>query len=156
MPNKRHCVAVLLAMTLLASHAYGEGPKVVKKDGHVSPLTAKVTFADRTTRTVTVLGIGQPSPDTTAYYTHVFKGTGQGNSAVTLWLDTIRAIREPSETDALFVMKSGDQRRLSWINEYGMGGPTFRLRALVVFNQDGPPEKIDLAALKAVEFIDSQ
>jgi hypothetical protein len=147
----------IFAVTLLSSiSAFAQSShKVEKKDGHISPVTAKVTFRSGDVRKVLVLGIGQPNPDATTYYTHTFKGTGEGNSAVTIYIDMIKTIRDTTEQDALFTMKSGTERRLAWINELGMGGPSFRLRALVVANEDGPPEKIDLAAIKSVEFVDN-
>jgi hypothetical protein len=156
--TQRHLIRFSIVLVALYCCTFlplkGQGSyKTEKKDGHVSPVSAKVTFTAGNSRTVLVLGFGQPNANFTEYYTHIFKGTGEGNSAVTIYLDTIQAIRETTEQDALFVMKSGTERRLAWINELGMGGPSARLRALVVANPDGPPEKIDLAAIKSVEFL---
>src|SRR5207245_2290240 len=89
----------------------------------------KVTFSNGTSRTVVVQGIGLPAEGATQYYTHIFKGTGDdGASSVTVYLDTIAAIKDGGEEGALFVFKNGNERRLRWINEMDIRCPNNRQR----------------------------
>lgn len=143
-------LAMLACLLLMGTIGFSQDIKVEKKDGHVSPLKAKITFPSGNTRNVTVKGIGPRDAD--EFYTHVFKGVGEGDSRVTLYIDSIRVIKEPTDDDALFVMRDGTERRLSFINEYDFGGPPLRLRYLIVANPDGGGEKIDITKIKSVEF----
>ena len=61
-----------------------------------------------------------------------------------IMLDNISAIRDINDNDALFIFKNGDEKRLSVV-PYN--------RVLYVINEAGKIEKLDLAKLKSVEFL---
>ena len=61
---------------------------------------------------------------------------------VSAWLDSIAAIKDATQSDALFVMKDGTERRMSLVTGF---------RVLYLTN-GGAAEKLDLAKVKSIEF----
>jgi hypothetical protein len=124
-------------------------PKVEKRDGHISPLMAKITYESGTVRTVMVLGLVNAGGN--SYHTHAVVFKDEAESQVTLFLDTISVIKKPNEEDAIFVLKSGKERKL-WYNVECCDASQ-KARCLVTWNDDGGNEKIDMARLQQVEFL---
>jgi hypothetical protein len=79
---------------------------------------------------------------------------------VNTWLDTIAAIKDTTEDDALFVLKNGTEQRLSFV--HGMTGAydgrnkQSYTRFLYATNQFGVERTIDLAKVESVEFFASE
>jgi hypothetical protein len=109
--------------------------------GHLSRLTARITMRDGGTRTFTLEGVGclQSICSRTA-----IKAKAEGDSLVRTWFDSLAAIQDTTASDALFVQKDGTSRRMSLINDF---------RVLYLANRLGGTEKLDLAKVKAVEFL---
>jgi hypothetical protein len=63
---------------------------------------------------------------------------------VRTWLDSIASIKDPTDDDALFVLKDGTQHRMPLV----MG-----FRVLYVRNLSGGRENLDLAKTKSIEFL---
>jgi len=61
------------------------------------------------------------------------------------WFDSIASIKDATAADALFVMKDGTERRLPFVPGY---------RVLYVSNRIGLTEKLDLAKIRSIEFLD--
>ena len=74
----------------------------------------------------------------------VIKSKTDREPLVKTWLDSIAAIRDTTASDALFVLKDGTARRLSFVTDF---------RVLYLANRLGGTEKLDLAKLKSVEFL---
>lgn len=92
--NRRMLAAGLLLVAPLVSSA--EELKISEKDGHLSPVRARVEFAGGGVREVVVRGTGNGGGLFlhAGYFTHVFfVRTDNGVSRRTVWLDTIAAIR---------------------------------------------------------------
>jgi hypothetical protein len=60
-------------------------------------------------------------------------------------VDSIASIKDTTETDALFVMKDGTERRLALVPDF---------RVLYVSSRNGGAEKLDLAKIRSLEFLD--
>ena len=60
------------------------------------------------------------------------------------WLDSVASVRDTGENDALFVMRDGTERRLSFVPDF---------RVLYVSNPNGYTEKVDLAKIRSIEFL---
>lgn len=71
------------------------------------------------------------------------KGKTEGDSLSTFWLDSIAAIRDTTERDALIVMKNGTSRRVSLVTDF---------RFLYFADRSSIPEKLDLGKIKSIEF----
>jgi len=108
---------------------------------HASGLMARIKTRDGVLRTVRLEGVGcaQALCSRTA-----IKGQGADNLEVRAWLDSLAAIRETSNHDALFVSKDGTSRRLSLLTDF---------RVLYVANRLGAARKLDLAQVESVEFV---
>ena len=109
--------------------------------GHLSGLMAKITMRDGYTRTVKLEGVGcaQSMCSRTA-----IKAKTHADSLVRTWLDTLSAIKNTTPTDALFVLKDGTSRRMSLVNGF---------RVLYLGTRLGGADRLDLAMVKAVEFL---
>ena len=138
-------LAVVIESTVVVRTALAQRPKVVKSEGHVSPVEVRITFPDGQERTGLLVGTGSSHETITEpSYTHTINGTGAGESAVTIWLDTISMIEDSTETEALIRLKGGKERTLSF---------TFLSNTLFLANEDGGREKILLSKIKQVEFL---
>ena len=129
------CIAVLLLVPVTFTMKGASGPH------HLSGLMAKITLPDGASRTIKLEGVGCPVGMCSRV---VIKGKAEGDSLVSTWLDTIAAIQDTTEVDALFVLKDGTARRLSLVHDF---------RVLYIANRSGGTEKLDLANVKSVEFL---
>ena len=102
-------LALFLSVGVLVTNALAQRPEVKLKEGHKSPLTARITYRDGSKRTVTVIGSGFAE---SMAHSHEFEAVGPGDSEVSLWLDAISTIKEITDREATFVLKSGTERRL--------------------------------------------
>jgi hypothetical protein len=74
------------------------------------------------------------------------KGRTERGSLVEMRLDTVAAIRSTAAGQTLFVLKDGREERLSLVSDF---------RVLYVAKPHGT-EKIDLAKVTSVEFLQSE
>jgi hypothetical protein len=130
-------VALLSQVAITVSGA--SGPSKVEQ-GHLSGLMAKITLPGGATRTVRLEGVGCAASICSRT---TIKGRTGHDALQSTWLDSIAAIKGTTEADALLVMKDGTERRLSLVTDF---------RVLYVRNGSGAAEKLDLAAVKSVEF----
>jgi hypothetical protein len=119
-------------------------PKAVVREGHWSPLEVKITFRDGKTKKALLAhaanwnsGFVVPQSD------HQWIGRGDGNSKVTLWLDTIKAIKNPTDKDYTVVSKDGSERDMEYVD----------CDALMLVNGDDSNETVKLVDCKIVEFL---
>ena len=129
----------LLAPVTFALRGAGEPPE--DRQGHQSGLTARITMADGTSRMARLEGVGCSASICSRT---VIKSKAGNESLVKTWLDSLAAIRDTTASDALFVLKDGTARRLSFVTDF---------RVLYLANRLGGTEKLDLAKLKSVEFL---
>jgi hypothetical protein len=140
---KRALALLTPAWILCAAAAAAADPlKVEKEDGHVSPVPAEVTFADKSKRKVMVYGVGGNPAKGRGYYRHFLRATGEGGTDVRVWLDTIGALNALTEEAAVIVQKDGSKRRVNHGN-----------LVLYFVNPDDSREHVFLAKLKGVKFL---
>jgi hypothetical protein len=120
------CVAALL----LIPGAFAE---------HTLGLTAKITLPDGTIRMARIEGLGCSASICSRV---AIKGKAGGDSLTTIQLDSIAAIRDTTEKDALLVMKNGTEQRVALVKDF---------RVLYL----GSPEKLDLGKIRSLEFLPS-
>lgn len=120
------CIAALL----LIPGAFAE---------HKSRLTAKITLPDGTIRMAKIEGLGCSASICSRV---AIKAKADGDSLATFWLDSIAAIRDTTEKDALLVMKNGTEQRVALVKDF---------RVLYL----GTPEKLDLGKIRSLEFLSS-
>jgi hypothetical protein len=107
--------------------------------GHGSGLTAKITLPDGTIRMARVEGLGCSANICSRV---AIKGKAGDDSLATFRLDSIAAIRDTTERDALLVMKNGTEQRVALVKDF---------RVLYL----GTPEKLDLAKIRSLQFLPS-
>jgi len=135
----------LLAIASFASGTNGSSPAIsvgeVSANHHLSGLMARITMRDGTTRTVKLEGVGctQSICSRTA-----IKAKSESDSVVKTWFDGLAAIQDTTSRDALFVMKDGTSKRMSLLTDF---------RVLYLANRLRGPERLDLGALKSIEFV---
>lgn len=134
------CIAIGLLAPVTFTLSGANGPPAVEQ-GHLSGMTARVTQLDGVTRTVKLEGIGCSASMCSRT---AIKGKGEHDALVRAWLDSIAAIKDTTESDALFVMKDGTQRRISLVTDF---------RVLYLANPSGAAEKLDLAKVRSIEFL---
>lgn len=112
-------------------------------NGHLTDLMAKIILRDGTTRMVKLEGVGclQSICSRTA-----IKAKAKTDSLVRTWIDGLAAIKDTTAADALFVLKDGTSQRMSLLSDF---------RVLYLANRLGGTEKLDLAKVKAIEFLPS-
>jgi len=132
------CVAMILLIPALKSGGANLPSQV---EGHRSGLTARVTSADGTSKTIRLEGLGC----TESMCSRVFIRTKSESWApLQTWLDSVASIKDTTASDALFVMKDGTERRLTLVSDF---------RVLYVSNPNGRAEKLDLAKIRSLEFV---
>lgn len=134
------CIAIGL-LTPLALTVKGASGRPPVEQGHMSGMTAKVTQLDGVTRTVKLEGVGCSASICSRT---AIKGKSAHDAIVETWFDSIAAITDTTDKDALFVMRDGAQRRMSLMTDF---------RVLYVTNPSGVAEKLDLAKVKSIEFL---
>jgi hypothetical protein len=119
--------------------------------GHLSNLRAKITMPDGSSRSVVVQGVGcivgmcsrvavrstESSARLAAFGLH---------KEMSMWLDSLAAIKNVTKSDALFVFKDGSTRQLSIVN-----GNRFFYFANAHFGSG----KIDVMKVRSIEFLSS-
>jgi len=160
-------MAIWIVCAAAGAQAQNKDVKVSEMSGHISPVTIKVTYLNKQTRTVMLAGIGSTGRD--VYLTHqlVVRGDG-GASNRSLWLDSIAAIHGTSTLKSLdgpftIVLKNGNQFPATFTAFHDVaasgacnGEPTderFTCNILFVRNDDDGMEKIDLRKVEDVEFL---
>jgi len=108
---------------------------------HLSGLTARITLADGTSRTARLEGVGCSASICSRT---MIQGRGENESPVSTRLDSLSAIMDTTANDALFVLKDGTRRRLSFLMDF---------RVICVGNRFTGTEKLDLAKIRSVEFL---
>ena len=137
--------------------------KIKEDQGHISPVRAKITFANEEIRDVVISGMGTEILD--RFHTHVFfLRTEGGSSKRRVWIDQIKAIRnlsprprseftvdlkDGSSFDALFV---GPGVHVDCSEFSDLGDAQNACSFLLITNPDESVEKIDMIKLKSVEF----
>jgi hypothetical protein len=159
-------VPLLLLQLASSGFLLAQQPKVLEKDGHISPLVARVTFLNGRTRDVAVSGIGSKISGT--FFTHVFfVRTEGGASKRRFWLDTVRAINGTGSMRSLkseftVVLKNGSEIPAMFVGGWGMTGcdagnepdsPESACAIVHLANQDEGDEQIDLRQIKSLEFL---
>jgi hypothetical protein len=135
---------ICLAAALLSPATFfvrGASEPFEDRQGHLSGLTARITMADGTSRMAILEGMGCSASICSRA---VIKSKAESESTVKTWLDSIAAIRDTTARDALFVLKDGSARRLSFVTDF---------RVMYLANRLGGTEKVDLAKVKSVEFL---
>ncbi len=158
-------LAVAGAAVCLGS-AFAEQPKVIEQNGHLSPLMAKVTFLNGSSRNVMIMGTGNRTSGN--FYSHqFFVRTEGGASKLSLWLDTIAAIKGTGSLRTLnseftVVLKDGKDIPASFVGGWGLtkcaagsepDSPDSACTLVTVTGQDESGEVLDLRNLKSVEFL---
>ena len=133
------CVAMVLSIPAFTS---GGASLPSQVEGHRSGMLARVVSADGTSRTVRLEGVGC----TESMCSRVFiRSKGESGAPLRTWFDSIASIRNATATDALFVMKDGTERRLSFVTDF---------RVLYVSGPNGGAEKLDLSKIRSLELLD--
>jgi hypothetical protein len=109
--------------------------------GHLMGLIARVTMRDGASRVVGIEGFGCSASICSRT---LIKGKDDTASVVKTWLDTIAAIRETTSNDAVFVLRDGSRRRLSFVTDF---------RVLYLDTRLGIRKRVDLARVDSVEFL---
>jgi hypothetical protein len=150
-PTKRRTIYVsagvlccLLAGWLAATLvAWADPPKVERKDNHLSPLMAELTFRDEKVKPVKVMVYGVKTGTASVYYTkHHYELTGDGDTRVKVWLDTIREIKEIDDKRLTVVFKDGAERQFRHGREQ-----------LLLYHPDDSTEEVPLVKLREVKFL---
>jgi hypothetical protein len=136
------CMAVVLLAPLGSTIGAASAPSATE-EGHLSGMMTRITLPDGATRTVKLEGVGCTASICSRA---AIKGKAERESIIKTWFDTIAAIRDTTDSDALFVMKDGSQRRMSLIKDF---------RVLYIAGRNGAPEKLDLGKVKSIEFLPS-
>jgi hypothetical protein len=110
-------------------------------DGHLSGLTARITMRDGAIRTVRLEGVGCPINICSRT---AIKAKAGADREVYTWLDSLVAIRDTTDRDALFVSKDGTSKRMSLITDF---------RVLYLAKRLGGAEKLDLARIRSLELV---
>ena len=133
------CVAMVLSIPAFTS---GGASLPSQVEGHRSGMMAKIVSADGTTRTLRLEGWGC----TKSMCSRVFiRSKSENGAPLRTWLDSIASIKDATATDALFVMNDGTEHRLAFVPDF---------RVLYVSNRIGLTEKLDLAKIRSLEFLD--
>ena len=132
-------VTVLLGLAIQIGAA--QRPEVKRVEGHLAPLMARITYPDKKSRQVMVLGVGYST-----WTSHTMQATGEGDSEVTLWLDSIKAIKDTADKRMLVQLKNGTERELKIEISYS---------ALLIANEDGGQEELPIGNVTSIEFLDA-
>lgn len=133
-------VALVLLAPLGSTIGAASAPYAAE-EGHLLGMMTRITLSDGATRTVKLEGVGCTA--SICSRTSI-KGKAEHESIVKTWFDSIAAIKDTTDSDALFVMKDGTQRRMSLLKDF---------RVLYIEGRNGTPEKLDLAKVKSIEFL---
>lgn len=137
--------ACLLAAIPFTINAANRPSPVLDADQHSTPehlpgSVARITMRNGATRTVALEGVGCPQ----GICSRTAIRAKSKDSVVQTWFDGLAQIKDITPTGALFVLKDGTSLRLSLIYDF---------RVLYLANRLGGTDKLDLAAVKTVDFI---
>lgn len=132
------CIAGLLLIPGAFAMKEASTPEPQDKQ-HLSGLTARITLRDGTIRMAKLEGLGCSASMCSRV---AIKGKTDGDSLVSFWLDSVAAIKDTTEKEALLVMKDGTERRISLVTDF---------RVLYLANRFLSAEKLDLAKVKLLE-----
>lgn len=133
------CVGMVLSIPAFTS---GGASLPSQVEGHGSGIMTRVVSADGTSRTVRLEGWGC----TESMCSRVFiRSKGESGAPLRTWFDSIASIKNATATDALFVMKDGTERRLAFVTDF---------RVLYVSSRNNGTQKLDLAKIRSIEFLD--
>ena len=139
------CLAVIVLVGSTFTIQGASGP--LKRDDlppakqHSFGLMSKITLPNGSSRTVRLDGVGCTESICSKV---LIKAKTAGNSVIETWLDSIAAIRDIHESEALFVSKNGSEQRLSFIPDF---------RVLYIAKPGKATEKLDLAKIKSLEIL---
>jgi hypothetical protein len=134
------CVAMVLSIPAFTS---GGASLPSQVEGHRSGMMANVVSTDGTSRTIRLEGVGC----TESMCSRVFiRSKRESGALLRTWFDSIASIKDTTATDALFVMKDGTERRVAFVADF---------RVLYVSRGNGGVERLDLAKIRSLEFLDS-
>jgi hypothetical protein len=120
--------------------------------GHSSNLTAKITMPDGSSRSIIVQGVGCIVGMCSRVAVRSKESSARLAAAglhkeMSTWLDSLAAIKDITENDALFVFKDGSTRRLSIVNGN---------RFFYFTNAHFASGKIDVMKVRSIEFLPSR
>ena len=106
-------------------------------------MTARVISVDGADRIVTLEGAGC----TQSICSRVFlRGQTDSGAILQPLFGSITAIKDTTDKDALFKMRDGAELRLKFVPDF---------RVLYLTDRNGVREKVDLANIRSLEFVDS-
>src|SRR5262245_36064354 len=137
---RRSClsIAVLLAMTWAID---GMSADQRAANTHSTGLTARVNLPDGTTRSVTLDGFGCSVALSSKTFVRV---NLNGGSAERIWIDDLVQIKDIAGDSALFVMKDGTEKRVSFVSDF---------RVLYFGGSSGRAQKLDLSKIKSLQIL---
>jgi hypothetical protein len=138
-PRMSYIAALLLIPGAFAMKE-ADRPDAQVQQGHSSGLTARITLPDGTIQMAKLEGLGCSASVCSRV---AIKGKTDGGS-VSFWLDTIAAIKDTTQNDALLVLKNGTEQRMSLLTDF---------RVLYLANRSQRSEKLDLAKIKSLELL---
>ncbi len=128
-------IASIAAVLSMPGIRVGGATLPAQAEGHHSGIAARVVDSNGTVRDVRVDGAGCRE----TMCSRVFLMTNAGR----LWLDAIASIKDSSGGAALFGMKDGTNQRTTVTPDW---------RVFYVTNESGRREKLDLTAIRSIEF----
>ncbi|MBS1724747.1 MAG: hypothetical protein JSS66_17535 [Armatimonadetes bacterium] len=128
-----------LALTA-ALPAQAQQVKTEISDGHIAPLSGKITYRNGKSRNVTVV---RSWYNLSASAWQELHGVGEGGADVKVWLDSIAYVKDTSDKEFTVVLRSGTERTLGY-NMYYMG--------FVLQDGDGGSEYVPMTGFKTLEF----
>jgi hypothetical protein len=131
---------LLTAWLATALVGQADPPKFERRDNHVSPLMVKLTFLDKKVKPAKVMVYGVL--DWSLYSRLCYDLTGDGDTSVSVWLDTIREIKEIDDKRLTIVFKDGKERQFRHKQE-----------KLMVYHPNDSTERVPLVKLKQVRFL---
>ena len=131
-------MALLIAMSWAIDGVSADQPN---STAHAAALTARVALPDGTTQMLTIDGFG----GSVALCSKVFiRAKGSSSPAERIWIDTIAEIKDIADDSALFVMKDGTARRLSFVSDF---------RVLYFRGPNNSAKKLDLAKMRSLQMV---
>jgi hypothetical protein len=122
--------------------ASADPPEVKRVDNHVSPLMTEITFKDKKVPKAKVMVMGILPIPGTHYSAHTWDLTGDGDTSVQVWLDTIAEIKEIDDKRLTIVFKDGKERQFR-----------HNPAALLVYHPNDSTEKVPVVKLEQIRFL---
>jgi hypothetical protein len=132
---------VVTSLTMQGANGSSTSADDKQSQEHLSDLMAKITLADGSTQIVILDGIGCTE---SLCSTVLMKARTATSAMVEIWFESIAAIRNIRQNEAVFVTRDGSERRLTFVSDF---------RVLYVSREGGAKRKIDLAKIKSLEIL---